>query len=152
MADVVATAPVFASTDALREVWDVVAECAVGTALLAGTDRVGVAYTPSGGHTGSKTIGEVTFSGWSDGGVGLPALRCSVAVDGTFEFPVTGVTSATKNGTIVYAIVASGQITGLTLTAGSNVRFGTVNAPQGYQAVKGTNGPSASKCPVKVGA
>lgn len=152
MADVVATSPGFDSTDKLRETWDVVAEVAVGTALLAGTDRVGVAYTPSGGHTTSKSLGGMTISGIPDGGASLAPLRCSVAVDGSWEFAVTGVTSATKNGTIVYAVVSSGQITSLTLTVGSNVRFGTVNNPEGYQAVAGTNGPSAAKCVVKVGA
>lgn len=152
MADVVATAPGFGSTDARREVWDVVAEVAVGTALLAGADRVGVAYTPSGGHTTSVTRGGMTLSGILDGGASLPALRCSVDTDGSWEFAVTGVTSATKNGTIVYAVISSGQITSLTTTAGSNVRFGTVNNPEGYSAVAGTAGPSASKCVVKVGA
>lgn len=145
MADVVATAPGFASTDAQREVWDVVAEVAVGTALLAETDRVGVAYTPSGGHTISKTVGAVTISGVPDGGASLPALKCSVATDGSWEFPVTGVTGATKNGAIVYAVVAGGRITELTLTASTNKRFGTVNSPLGYT-------PSAAKTVVKVGA
>lgn len=142
---VVATAPGFASTDAQREVWDVTDEVAVGTALIAGTDRVGVAYTPSGGATVSKTIGSYTISGAPAGGVGLPALKCSVATDGSWEFPVTGVTGSTKNGVIVYAVVASGKITELTTTAGSNVRFGTINSPQGYT-------PAAAKAVVKVGA
>ncbi len=145
MADVVATAPGFGSTDARREAWDVVDEVAVGTALLAGTDRVGVAYTPSGGHTTSKTMGGMTISGISDGGESLDALRCSVDTDGSWEFAVTGVTGSTKNGTIVYAVVAAGKITSLTLTASTNTRFGTVNCPEGYT-------PSASKCVVKVGA
>jgi hypothetical protein len=145
MADVVATAPGFGSTDARREVWDVVAEVAVGTALLAGTDRVGVAYTPSGGHTTTRSFAGMTLSGVPDGGASLGLLRCSVDTDGSWEFAVTGVTGATKNGTIVYAVVSSGQITSLTTTAGSNVRFGTVNNPEGYT-------PSASKCVVKVGA
>lgn len=152
MADVVATSPGFGSTDSRREVWDVVAEVAVGTALLGGTDRVGVAYTPSGGHTTSRSFGGMTITGVPDGGASLPPLRCSVDVDGSWEFAVTGVTSATKNGTIVYAVVSSGQITSLTLTASTNTRFGTVNNPEGYQAVLGTNGPSAAKCVVKVGA
>lgn len=152
MADVVATSPGFASTDAQRETWDVVAEVAAGTALIVGTDHVGVAYTPSGGHTQSKTVGPVTVSGFPDGGASLGALRCSVATDGSWEFAVTGVTSATVNGTIVYAVVAGGRITSLTLTSTSNTRFGVVNNPEGYQAVAGTNGPSATKCLVKVGA
>jgi hypothetical protein len=145
MADVIATSPGFASTDAPREVWDVVAEVAEGTALLAGTDRVGVSYTPSGGHTRSKTVGPATISGVPDGGVGLAALKCSVAVDGSWEFAVTGVDGTTKNGVIVYAVVAAGRITSLTLTASTNTRFGTVNNPEGYT-------PSSSKCVVKVGA
>lgn len=145
MADVVATAPGFGSTDARREVWDVVSEVEVGTALLGGTDRVGVAYTPSGGHTTSKSLGGMTISGIADGGASLPALRCSVDTDGSWEFAVTGVTGATTNGTIVYAVVAAGKITSLTLTASTNTRFGTVNNPEGYV-------PSASKCVVKVGA
>ena len=142
---VVATAPGFASTDALRETWDVTTEVAEGTALIAGTDRVGVAYTPSGGHVRTKTVGPVTISGFPDGGASLDALKVSAAVDGSWEFAVTGVTGATKNGTIVYAVVSSGQITELTLTVGTNVRFGTVNSPAGYT-------PSAAKCVVKVGA
>ena len=145
MADVVALAPGFASTDAQRETWDVVAEVAEGTALIAGTDRVGVAYTPSGGHVRSKTIGPLTVSGFPDGGASLGPLRCSVATDGSWQFPVTGVDNTTKNGTIVYAIVSAGRITELTLTASTNKRFGTVNQPEGQA-------PSAAKCVVKVGA
>lgn len=145
MADVVATAPAFASTDSRREVWDVVAEVAVGTALMADADRVGVAYTPSGGHTTSRSFAGMTLSGIPDGGASLPALRCSVDTDGTWEFAVTGVTGSTKNGDIVYAVNAAGRITELTLTASGNLRFGTVNNPEGYT-------PSASKCCVKVGA
>lgn len=144
---VVASAPAFASTDALREVWDLTAfenaEVAAGTALI-NNDRPGVAYTPSGGHTISKTVGAVTISGVPDGGVGLDALDVSVAVDGTWEFPVTGATGATVNGTPVYAVVASGKITELTLTVSTNKLFGVVNNPQGYT-------PSASKVCVKIG-
>jgi len=146
MADVVATSPGFGSTDAQREVWPVVAECAEGTALIAGTDRVGVAYTPSGGHTRTKSLANgIAITGIPDGGASLGALQCSVATDGSWEFAVTGVDGTTKNGTIVYAVVSSGQITSLTLTASTNKRFGTVNNPAGYT-------PSASKCLVKVGA
>lgn len=145
---VVATSPGFASSDALREVWDLAnfenSEVAAGTALI-NNDRPGVAYTPSGGHTISKAVGLVTVSGFPDGGVGLGVKEVSVAVDGTWEFAVTGVTGSTDNGTKVYAIVASGKITELTTTASGNKLFGVVNNPQGYT-------PSASKVCVKIGA
>lgn len=136
MADVVSTGEAFSSTDANREVWAVATEVAVGTALLNGT-RAGVAYAPSGGHTSSQVIGAITLSGIPDGGVGLDALECSVATDGSYEFPITGATAATVNGTIVYAVVSSGRITALTLTVGSapvNATWGVVNNPQDYDA------------------
>lgn len=146
---VVASSPGFASTDALREVWDLSnfenAEVAVGTALI-NNDRPAVAYTPSGGHVAPpKTVGLVTVSGFPDGGVGLGPKEVSVAVDGTWEFPVTGVTGSTDNGTKVYATVASGKITELNLTASGNKLFGVINQPQGIA-------PSAAKACVKIGA
>jgi hypothetical protein len=138
MADVVSTGEGFSSTDAKRTIWPVTAEVAAGTALL-GPDgaTAGVAYTPSGGHTTSETIAGLTISGFADGGVGLDALEVSVATDGTYEFAVAGVTVANsaglaKNGTPVYAVVASGRITGLTLTASTNTLWGYINNPQDY--------------------
>lgn len=145
---VVATAEAYASTDALRETWNLTsfenAEVAVGTALINNL-RPGVAYTPSGGHTRSKVVGPVTISGVPDGGVGLDALEVSVATDGSYEFPVTGATSATVNGTPVFAVVAAGKITELTLTASTNAKFGVVNNPKGYV------GSATATC-VKIGA
>lgn len=143
MADVVATAEAFASTDALREIWPVTAEVAAGTALLNGT-RAGVAYTASGGHTIAKTVGPYSISGVPDGGESLDALEVSVATDGTYEFPVTGATSGTANGTLIYAVVAGGKITSLTTTSTSNTLWGVVNNPKDYTA-------SASAICVKIG-
>jgi len=136
----VSTGEAFSSTDAQREVWDLTnfeaAEVAVGTALLNGT-RAGVAYTNSGGYTGSESIGGMTVSGIPQGGVGLDALQVSVATDGTYEFPVTGAGPTTDNGTAVYAVVASEKITELTLTVGTNTLWGYVNNPQDYVAASG---------------
>lgn len=145
---VVSTGEAFSSTDAQREVWALAsfenAEVAVGTALL-NNGKAGVAYTNSGGFTGpSETLGGMTISGIPTGGVGLDALEVSVARDGTYEFPVTGASSSTVNGTPVYAIVASGKITELTLTVGSNTLWGHVNNPQDFVA-------SASAICVKIG-
>lgn len=142
MADVVATQEVFASTDSLREVWPTPVEVASGTALLSGT-KSGVAYTNSGAHTGSKTIGPLSF-GFPDGGAGLNALEVSVATDGTWMFPVTGGAGAAQ-GALVYAVVASGRITSLTTTATGNTLFGRVNLPADYVATAGA-------VPVKIGA
>ena len=134
MADVVSTGEAFSSTDAQREVWPITAEVAVGTALINGT-RAGVAYTNSGGYTGpNESIGGMTISGIPTGGVGLDALQASVATDGTYEFPVTGAGPSTANGTPVYAVVSSGRITSLTLTASTNTPWGVVNNPQDYVA------------------
>lgn len=131
MADVLSTGEAFSSTDALREIWPVTVEVAVGTALINGT-RAGVAYTNSGGHTGTAVRGQYTVSGIPDGGVGLDALKVSVATDGSYEFPITGATSASANGLPVYATVASGRVTALTLTAGGNTLWGVINNPADY--------------------
>jgi hypothetical protein len=143
MADVIATAEAFASTDGLREIWDVTSEVAAGTALLNGT-RAGVAYTPSGGHAISKTVGPYTISGGSDAGESLDALKVSVSTDGTYEFAVTGAAANTANGTLVYAVTSTGRITSLTLTATGNSLWGVVNNPMDYTA-------SASAICVKIG-
>jgi len=131
MPDVVSTGEAFSSTDALREHWTLTSEVAVGTALMNGT-RSGVAYVPSGGMTGSKVVGEVTLSGYSIGGVGLDLLEVTASTDGSYEFPVAGALANTLNGTAVYATVAAGKVTGLSLTLTGNVAFGVVNNPQDY--------------------
>lgn len=143
MADVIATSEVFASTDALREVWPTPVEIAQGTALLNGT-KAGVAYTASGAHTTSEVVGPYTIT-VPDGGQGLSALEVSVATDGTWMLPVTGATSGTTQGTLVYGVVATGRITSLTTTASGNTLFGRVNLPAGLTA-------SATATPVKIGA
>lgn len=145
MADVVSTGEAFSSTDALREIWAVTTEVAVGTALINGT-RAGVAYAPSGGSVRTDAVGfaPMTLTGIPSGGVGLDALQASVATDGSYEFPVTGAVASTQNGTPVYAVVASGRVTGLTLTLTGNSLWGVINNPQDYAA-------SASAICVKIG-
>ena len=144
MAAVVSTGEAFSSTDALREIWPVTAEVAVGTALMNGT-RAGVAYTPSGGHlAAAKVVGPITISGFPDGGVGLDALEVSVAIDGSYEFPIVGATNATPNGTSVYVTVTNGIVQTMTTTATGAVYFGVINNPQDYDA------PGAVGC-VKIG-
>lgn len=138
MADVVSTGEAFSSTGALREVWPVTSEVAVGTALLNGI-RAGVAYTNSGGFNRSDAISgaPVTFTNIPAGGIGLDALKASVATDGSYEFAVAGAVPATPNGVSVYAVVATGKVTGLTLTLGTNTLWGVVNNPTDYVAASG---------------
>lgn len=138
MADVVSTGEAFSSTGALREVWPVTTEVAVGTALLNGI-RAGVAYTASGGFVRADAVtgAPVTYSGIPSGGIGLDALKASVATDGSYEFPVAGAVVGTANGVSVYAVVASGKVTGLTLTLGTNTLWGVVNNPTDYVAASG---------------
>lgn len=131
MPDVISTGEAFSSTDAQREIWTVTTEVVVGTALY-NVDRSGVAYTNSGGVTRSSTVGGVTSSGIPAGGVGLDLLEVSVATDGSYEYAVTGAVLATANGVLVYAVMAGVRVDSLTLTVGTNKRFGVVNNPQDY--------------------
>lgn len=87
----------------------------------------GVALVSEGGATKSMNFGPYTVSGIPSGGVGLADNRATVATDGAFRFPVTGATAATTSGTIVYAVVSSGAVTSLTLTATNNTPFGKID-------------------------
>jgi hypothetical protein len=131
MADVVSTGEAFSSTDAQREIWDVATEVAVGTALV-NYGRAGVAYVPSGGVTITQKVGPYTTSGIPAGGASLKPKRVTVATDGAYEFPVTGASATTVNGTPVYAVVTNDRVTELTLTATGNVKFGVVDNPADY--------------------
>jgi len=72
------------------------------------------------------------------GGVGNPPTEATVATDGTFILAVTGATTSTAKGTVVYITPANA----LTLTESTNTRFGVVDGRV----------LSASSVPVKVGA
>lgn len=107
------------------EVWPVVAGTTSGEAVTSITGQPAVALTSRGDATTSLTVGPYTISGISAGGVGNNTAEATVATDGAFRFPVVGATAATPKNTIVYSIGAAGaEVTGLTLTAGSNLVFG----------------------------
>lgn len=145
MATPIATQEVFAHTEALCEVWTALSTVGAGAALVSATSQPAVGMTGTGDYTKSQAIGPYTLSGIPAGGVGLEGKEVSVALDGTWEFPVTGATTATAQNTLVYAVVATGEITSLTLTATGNVAYGKVNYPKDYVKVAGV-------LPVKVGA
>jgi len=73
-----------------------------------------------------------------NGLVGQTAGSASVATDGTWSYPVTGATSATPKNTLVYAVVSGGAVTSLTLTVGSNVKFGVVDSFLGKASAQDT--------------
>lgn len=98
-----------------------------GTPVIFG-GRPMVTITGSDGYTngltttGNAVIDELLEVGEPNGGVGLQSLEATASPTGTYAFPVTGATDQTAKGTIVY-ITSAGA---LTLTAGSNTKFGIV--------------------------
>ncbi len=107
------------------EVWPVVAGTVSGNAVTSITGQPAVALTSRGDATTSRTVGPYTISGIASGGVGNNTAEATVAIDGAFRFPVVGAVASTPKNTIVYSIGAAGAaVTGLTLTAGSNLPFG----------------------------
>lgn len=119
-----------------NEEWEVPADTEAGEVVINNTDgRPGVTLTARGDVTGSQTIGDITISGF-----GLSATNKSnaatVGVEGyDFLHAVTGVSAGetvgsgatgTAQGTAVYAVVSSGAVTSLTLTASGNTKIGVV--------------------------
>jgi hypothetical protein len=143
----VSTGAVYSSTDLLRRPWVNPTTIAAGTAVISSSDQPGIAITGTGDSTAaSLVVGPytVTQAAGSGGGVGNEGKEFSAAVDGTWTFPVTGGLTSTPNNTLVYAVVSSGDITSLTLTVGSNKKYGVVDYPKDY--VK-----TAGFLPVKIG-
>lgn len=118
------------------EVWPVGSGIADGVAVLNSTvanaaPQPGVTLTGSGNYTKSTTVGPYTISGIPAGGIGLQANDATVAIDGAFRFPVVGASASTVKNTIVYAVTTGTApnlvVTGLTLTVGSNAKFGKID-------------------------
>lgn len=106
-----------------------------GTPLLDPADqRPAVALTNSGDATKTVTTADIPIGGgvtsltFPNGGVGLVGKETTLAYDGTWEFPVAGVTTGTAQGTKVY-ITAGGA---LNLTSSGNTLYGTVDYPIDY--------------------
>lgn len=118
----------------------------VGTNVLGGTlvlnaesDEVGVTLANSGGTVITDTAnlpGSLTSVSYASAGVGYDEGVAVVARDGSWLFEVEGVTegettgidaTGTDQGTPVYAVVAAGKVTGLTLTATDNTKVGQID-------------------------
>lgn len=123
-------------TEAKTREWVVPAGTQSGDAVInAKSGQVGVALTSRGDSTTAVNIHGVTGGTIPNGGVGNRPTGTVVAVDGTWRFAVTGsangdtgtVGAGTPEGTKVYAVVAAGVVTSLTLTVGTNVFFGVID-------------------------
>lgn len=129
---------------AKTQTWPVPAGTLAGSPVVSIANVPGVALTSRGDTrltVGLSTGTQITEPG---GGVGNIATEATVARDGTFVLPVTGVTAATPKNTPVYAVVAAGVVTSLTLTVGANVLFGKI--------VSALGSASAAAAAVEVGA
>lgn len=124
-------------TESLTREWRVPEGTLSGVGVInAESGEVGVTLTARGDATGPANIPGVTGGTVPVGGVGNKPNAATVAVDGSWLFPVTGVTNGdtvdtgagTAEGTPVYATVTSGAVTGYTLTEGSNTLFGVIDA------------------------
>ena len=142
-----ATNLVYRNTDAYNRVETLAATYAPGVPVLSLGGKPAVTVTASGDHTRSEVIpGVGTLSGVAAGGVGLAGKEVSVAFSGTWEFPVADITgiasvAAAVNGETVYITSANA----LTTTAGTNLKFGTVDFPKEYDKTRGL-------VPIKIGA
>lgn len=102
-----------------------------GTLVLDGT-RPAVTIAASGGSTRTRTLANgATLTETDKGGVGYRTNCAVVAYDGSWLFPVAGVTAGetvagagTDRGTKVYRITATGA---LTLTDTSNTYVGIID-------------------------
>lgn len=119
------------------EIWVNGATVGSGIAVIGINDQPGMTATGTGDYKKSATVGPYTLSGIDAGGVGLDGKEVSVYVDGTFDYAVTGGLTTTPQNTLVYAVVSTGAVTSLTLTATGNKPFGKVNYPKGYVRVAG---------------
>lgn len=130
-------------THSLTREWAVASGTLAGTLVVnANSGQVGVTITARGDATKTKTLPDGSSITYAIGGVGNKPGSATVAVDGTWLFPVTGVTAGdtglasgggTPAGTKVYQ--TSGGA--LTLTATSNTLVGIVD--DGY--IVGTSTP-----------
>lgn len=109
-------------------------DAVVGSKVAPGTPKIVggrpvVTITGSGDYTngltttGNAVIDKMLEVGEPNGGIGLEPTHATVSPTGTYAFDVTGASVATVKDTVVY--ITSGGV--LTLTAGSNTKFGIVD-------------------------
>lgn len=116
---------VFSDIESERRAVPVGTNIAPGTAIIQG-GRPAVTLTGSGDYAGNAITmtanGTTTTIAGGRGGVSLPDNYATVSYTGTYAFPVTGASASTTPGTVVYRTTGGT----LTLTEGTNVKFGVV--------------------------
>lgn len=120
--------------------WPVPSGTPKGTAVIGVGDQPAVTITNRGDSTNTKTLAGGYSVTYPNAPVSVRTDSAIVAVDGSWAGPVTGATSATVRNTLVYYVVADGT---LTLTAGSNIKFGVTDNYEGKA--------SASLTTIKIG-
>lgn len=112
-------------------------DVAPGTPLIIGGRPV-VAITGSGDYDGNQITmtanGTTTVLAGGRGGVGLADNEATVSPTGSYAFDVAGASASTPRGTVVYRTSAGA----LTLTVGSNVKFGIVEFFRGEKSTTDT--------------
>lgn len=121
-------------TESKTREWIVPSNTQPGTLVInAQSGQVGVTLTASGDATKNQTLpGGLVVQNVPNGGVGNRPRGAVVAVDGSWLFPVAGVTNGdtgfggagTDEGTEVYRIAANGT---LTITATGNTYVGLID-------------------------
>lgn len=122
-------------TESLTREWPVASGTQAGTVVLHPvSNQVGVTLTARGDSTAAAGIPGVTGGTIPNGGAGNKANSATVAVDGSWLLPVTGVTAGDTNpatgsagtpaGTAVYRVTADGTYS---LTSTSAVKIGIVD-------------------------
>ncbi|MET4703033.1 hypothetical protein [Frigoribacterium sp. UYMn621] len=122
--------------------WPVASGTNAGTAVVSISNQPAVTITNRGDSTLTKQIGYISIT-IPSGGVGNLPGSATIAVNGTYRGAVTGAGSSTPKNTSVFAVVAGGLVTELTLTAAGNTKFGVVDSFLGKA--------SASDTAIKIG-
>lgn len=134
-----AVSKIYQDTEHKRRVIPVTSGTEPGTPLIwAGQSWVTV--TAENDATETKVLSDGTSITYSIAAVGYQDLTAGAAQDGTWEFAVTGATTATASGVPVYQ-ASDGT---LTLTATDNDFYGVTDYPPDYRK-------KAGRAPVRIG-
>lgn len=136
-----ATNLVYRNTDSQNRVEALAATHGSGRPVISLAGLAAVTVTASGDSviSDSTSFPPYTISGIPNGGVGLTGKEVTLAFDGTWEWPaseMTGLTTATTQGTAVNFVTATGVLTNAAVATGT-VAYGYVDYPKDYDKTRG---------------